>query len=109
MDSIQPDSAKTDGTREKLMSEMQAVINQAENWLRSAGAATNDEFRSARAQFEATLSTAKGELMELEHRVIDSTMDAAKATDEYVHANPWKSVGMGAAVGIICGLLITRK
>ena len=34
---------------------------------------------------------------------------AAKATDEYVKDNPWKSVGLGAAVGVVIGMLIARK
>jgi len=34
---------------------------------------------------------------------------AAKATDEYVRANPWKAVGIGALAGFVLGLLVTRR
>ena len=34
---------------------------------------------------------------------------AARATDEYVHENPWRAVGIGAGVGLIIGLLIGRR
>ena len=32
----------------------------------------------------------------------------AKMTDEYVHENPWKAAGVGAGVGLIIGMLISR-
>lgn len=34
---------------------------------------------------------------------------AAKAADDYVRANPWQAVGISAAVGVIVGMLITRR
>ena len=37
------------------------------------------------------------------------TRAAAKATDEYVHAHPWKAIGVGAGVGLVIGLLIGRR
>ncbi len=40
--------------------------------------------------------------------LLAKTREAAKATDEYVHDNPWKAVGIGAAVGVIVGMLIGR-
>jgi hypothetical protein len=37
------------------------------------------------------------------------TKAAAKATDVYVHENPWHSVGMAASIGVVVGLLIGRR
>jgi ElaB/YqjD/DUF883 family membrane-anchored ribosome-binding protein len=34
---------------------------------------------------------------------------AAKVTDEYVHENPWKAIGVTAALGLIVGMLIARR
>ena len=31
------------------------------------------------------------------------------ATDEFVHINPWKSIGIAAGVGMVIGLLISRR
>jgi len=109
MESTPTDSAKTNGTREKLVGEMQAVIDEAENWLRSSSNATGEELRAAKAKFAAAVAAARHDLVELEQRVVEKTKHAAKATDEYVKENPWKAVGLGAAIGMICGLLIARK
>lgn len=35
--------------------------------------------------------------------------EAADATDEYVHDNPWQSVGVAAAVSFLLGLLVSRR
>jgi ElaB/YqjD/DUF883 family membrane-anchored ribosome-binding protein len=34
---------------------------------------------------------------------------AAQTTDEFVHENPWKAVAVSAVVGLLLGMLISRK
>ncbi len=41
--------------------------------------------------------------------VAAQTKVAAKATDDYVRANPWQAVGIAAAAGYVLGMLITRR
>jgi len=97
------------GARDQLMSDLKSVIADAEQWLRHGGQLTGEELAAARAKFERTLTNAKTDLMRLEAAVVERTKYAAKATDEYVHENPWKAVGIGATVGMLVGLLITRR
>ena len=40
---------------------------------------------------------------------MDRAKDAAKATDDYVHENPWQAIGIAAAVGLVAGLLMSRR
>ena len=37
------------------------------------------------------------------------TREAAARADEYVRDNPWTGVGIGAAVGVVLGVLLTRR
>ena len=97
------------GARDQLMNDLKSVIRDAEIWLRQGGHLTGEEFQAAKAKFEATLAGAKADLMRLEEAVVEKTKVAAKATDDYVHENPWKAVGIGAAVGLVIGMLISRK
>jgi ElaB/YqjD/DUF883 family membrane-anchored ribosome-binding protein len=30
-------------------------------------------------------------------------------TDEYVHENPWQAIGIGAAIGFLVGLVVSRR
>lgn len=46
---------------------------------------------------------ARGEKMYLDAR------DSADLCDRYVRENPWTSVGVGAALGVVIGMLIGRR
>lgn len=97
------------GTRDQLVNDLKTVISDAESWLRNGGQLTGEELKAAKAKFEQTLSSAKTSLIAAEETVVERTKVAAKATDEYVKDHPWTSVGLGAAVGVVIGLLISRK
>lgn len=97
------------GAREQLMSDLKSVISDAEQWLRNGSQMTGEELAAAKAKFERTLVSAKADLIRLEEAVVERTKEAAKATDEYVHENPWKAVGIGAAIGLALGVLISRR
>ncbi|MEC5160933.1 MULTISPECIES: DUF883 family protein [unclassified Janthinobacterium] len=95
--------------REKLMSDMKNVIHDAEDWLGKTGTRSGEEINAVKERFEHTLQTAKTDLMKLEASMMAKAKLAAQATDTYVNDNPWKSVGVGAAVGILFGLLVARR
>lgn len=94
---------------DKMMGELKTVINDAEELLKHTEQQAGEGFKTARAKFETTLNNAKGELLHLEQNVVEKVKDAAHTTDEYVKGHPWNSVGMGACVGLLVGLLVARK
>lgn len=95
--------------RNKMMSELKSVIKDAEDLLKNTELQTSEGFKLARAKFESTMNNAKNELLHLEETVVDRAKDAVRTTDEYVQDHPWNSVGLGACVGLLVGLLIARK
>ncbi len=97
------------GARDQLMADLKNVIQDAEAWLRHGGSLTGEELKAAKAKFERTIINAKDDLIRLEEAVVEKTKAAAKATDDYVQENPWKAAGIGAALGVLVGLLIARK
>lgn len=97
------------GARDQLMSDLKTVIHDAEAWLRNGSQMTGEELANARAKFERTLSSAKADLFRLEETVVQRTKEAAKATDLFVTENPWKAVGVGAAAGILIGMILARR
>ena len=77
--------------------------------LRRTGAQAGEKAAAARERIQASLVTARAKLVEAERALVDRTKQAAKATDEFVHENPWKAVGIAAAVGFVLGVLISRR
>lgn len=107
---IKTDSAAAGAeARERLMNELKNVIGDVENWLHDASEHGADGMANAKAQFEESLRTAKTDLLKLEDSMVARTRLAAQQANVYVKDNPWKAVGLGAAIGVIAGMLIARK
>jgi ElaB/YqjD/DUF883 family membrane-anchored ribosome-binding protein len=96
------------GARDQLMNDLKSVIQDAETWLRSSSL-TGEDLKAAKEKFERTLLSAKGDLLRYQEVVVEKTKEAAKATDEYVHENPWRSIAIGAGVGLLLGVAISRR
>lgn len=96
-------------TKDKLMEDLRTVVADAEELLKATASQTGERIVAARAKAEESLKAAKERLVEAQAAVLARTKAAAKVTDDYVRANPWKAVGIGTAVGLVLGLLIARR
>lgn len=98
-----------DVTKDQLVDDFKVVVADAEALLKATASHTGEKVAEVRAKAEKSLHAAKASLAEMQSVVVAKTKDAAKATDVYVHENPWKSVGFAASVGLVIGLLISRR
>jgi ElaB/YqjD/DUF883 family membrane-anchored ribosome-binding protein len=96
-------------TKEKLMEDLRTVVVDAEELLKATASQTGERITAARAKAEESLKAAKVRLAETQAAMVAKTKAAAKATDDYVRANPWKAVGISAAAGFVLGILIARR
>ena len=95
-------------SKEKLMQDLRMVVADAEELLRATAGQAGEKVSAARERIQENLAAAKVRLAAAQEAVADKARQAANATDEYVHENPWKAVGIGAGVGLIIGMLISR-
>ena len=58
---------------------------------------------------EMALATARKAIADGSGQVQRRARDAAKASNRYVHENPWQSIGVAALAGIILGFLVSRR
>ena len=68
-----------------------------------------DQAEELRAQIKDSLFKARETLEETKESLKDRSQAAVVATEDYVQANPWQSVGIAAGVGFVLGLLATRR
>ena len=94
---------------EKLMRDLQTVVEDAEALLQATAAQTGERVDGIRARAQASLKQAKTRLLEAEDEALEQVRAAAATTDEYVHENPWQAVGVAAGVGLLLGLLLGRR
>jgi ElaB/YqjD/DUF883 family membrane-anchored ribosome-binding protein len=62
-----------------------------------------------RARLQERLSQSKHTLLDLQATATEKVKAAGHVADDYVHENPWRSVAIGAGVGMIVGLLMSRR
>ena len=96
-------------TRDQIVDQFSSVLSEAESLLSKATHETGEKAKDLRSQAEARLLSAKLKLQELQGQAVDRAKDAARVTDDYVHENPWQAIGIAAAVGLVAGLLISRR
>jgi len=96
-------------TKEQLIADFKTVVADAEALLKATANQGGDELAEVRAKAEESLRVVKARMSESQAALLVKTKEAAKATDVYVHENPWKSVGIAAGVGLVVGLLSARR
>jgi ElaB/YqjD/DUF883 family membrane-anchored ribosome-binding protein len=62
-----------------------------------------------RAKSEQSLSRVRARLDNLQADALLGIKAATKATDVYVHENPWRAIGFATSLGVVIGLLIGRR
>ena len=94
---------------DKLMEDLRLVVTDAEELLRATAGQAGEKVAAARARAEESIDAAKARIAQAGYAAAEQTRVAAKVTDDYVHENPWTAVGIAAAVGLVVGVLMSRK
>ena len=94
---------------ERLMADVQAVVRDTENLLKATAGDASERAAKARAHAEESLQRARARLHEMEQHLAARAREAAQKTNEYVHENPWPSMGVAAGIGFVIGLLVGRR
>lgn len=93
----------------QLTADLKAVINDAEALLKATAGDAGTKLGGVRDRLAESMQVARARAADMEDAVIEQTRAAAKATDTYVHQNPWPSIGIAAAAGLVLGILIGRR
>ena len=98
-------AAQTD----KLMADLRLVVSDAEELLRSTAGQAGEGAAELRDRVQASLTRARAGLADAQDAAISQARAAGRAADDYVHDNPWRSIGVAAGFGLVVGLLIGRR
>lgn len=96
-------------TTDKLLSDLQTVIEDAEALLQATASQTGEKIESVRLRARASVKQARERLSEVQRTAADQAKQAAESADLYVHKNPWQAVGIAAGIGLLLGVLINRR
>ena len=98
---IQKDTIIQDAhnAQDKLISSVKLSLNDAEALLREAAGATGERAAQLREQALASLKQTREALYDAQDEVLAQGRRAVRATDEYVHDNPWQAIGVAGHFG----------
>ena len=102
-------TTETQDARDRLIADFKTVIQDAEELIKATSNQTGDKIGAVRERAEENLREARRKLNEMEDNIVDRTKAAAKATDQLVHNKPWESITLATAVGVMLGMLISRR
>ena len=89
--------------------DIQNVVTDAQELLKTVQSEGQTRLTEVKGQVQAKLDNAKVMLGQLGTQVQDGAKQAMDTTDTYVRDNPWRAVGISAAVGALVGILIARR
>ena len=96
-------------TQERLVSAIRSEISDAEDVLSATADQAGEKISRLRERIQTRLREAKLQLAEAEAVLVAKSKAAARATDDYVHESPWTSIGIAAGVGVLIGLVLSRR
>ena len=96
-------------SKEKLINDLHQGIADSEEMLKLTANEVSAGASQLRESVRERIQQAKSELLHLQKVTVAKAKAAGHATDEFVHENPWKSIGIAAGLGLVVGLLISRR
>jgi ElaB/YqjD/DUF883 family membrane-anchored ribosome-binding protein len=95
----------TEQENERLARHVDAVVRDAEELMNATAAQAGEKVSELRSRLASALESAKAACARLE----EQTLAAAKATDRTIREHPYQSIGIAFGLGLLVGVLVTRK
>ena len=92
-----------------VRNDMKTLVRDAQQLFREASTATGERADELRTKGQDLLDSAAHRAQELQAVALETGKELASTTDDFVKENPWKAVAISAGVGVLLGMLISRK
>lgn len=89
--------------------DIRSLIKDAQDLFHEAAASTGDTAELLRNKGLELLDVAVSKAQNVQTAARETSKEIAVSTDEYVHENPWGAVAVSATIGLLLGLIISRK
>ena len=95
----------TEQANERLVGDLKTVVHDAEDLMKATAGQVGDKVAEVRSRLSSAMESAKATC----HRLEEKTIAAAKATDKTIREHPYESIGIAFGLGLLIGVLVTRK
>jgi ElaB/YqjD/DUF883 family membrane-anchored ribosome-binding protein len=97
------------GEQRNVGRQIGSTIEQARESGRELKQTASELGETARGRLGETFEDLRHRFDETRQVVVDRTREAARATNTYVNENPWIAVGISVGVGLLAGMMISRR
>ncbi|MGQ0622435.1 MAG: DUF883 family protein [Panacagrimonas sp.] len=96
-----PDSTSA---RDRFVTDLQTLSSHAQDLLQVTSMVSGEGVAAAREQLQDSVRMAGETLRRFQTDAMDRGRKAALQADTYVRENPWQSIAVGVAAGLVIGL-----
>ena len=98
---MNPSEINTD----RLVSDLKTVTKDAEELLKTVSGEEGNGSNDIRMRLSSAIESAKATYSRLQEKAVAG----AKATDKVIREHPYESLGVAFGLGLLVGVLVTRK
>ena len=90
---------------DRLVTDLKRIVTASEELLHETKDAVGDKAQEVRERLTDAMESAKRAC----HRLEEKAIEGAKATDRTIREHPYQSIGVAFGLGLLIGVLVTRK
>lgn len=95
--------------RERVMADLRSLIRDSEDLLKATAGDVTEKAKEARSRVTAALERARNTCQHLQEQAAASARAAARKADSTIREHPYQSLGVAFGVGLLVGVLVSRK
>lgn len=92
-----------------VRNDMRTLIRDAQDLFREATSNSGVKADELRNKGLMLLDSAMEKAQEVQAAAVETGKEVAQTTDEFVQQNPWKAVAISTGIGLLFGMLLSRR
>jgi ElaB/YqjD/DUF883 family membrane-anchored ribosome-binding protein len=104
-----PGNAGAESAPSGITLEFRNFVADMEDLIKAGTSLTGDDLARARANLYARVAAARAFVEEMPGAMSTQARNTAQVADDYVREQPWRTLGITAAVGLLIGFLLGRR
>jgi ElaB/YqjD/DUF883 family membrane-anchored ribosome-binding protein len=94
---------------EFVVADLKSLLRDYDALLKATVGDVSDKGKEARSRVVAALDRAKATCKQWQEHTVSAAKVAAKEADATVRRHPYESIGVAFGIGLLIGVLVTRK
>lgn len=89
--------------------EFEKLLSDIDSLLHIAAELSGEELKEVTHKLQSRVTEAKESVVDIKDGLERKTRKSAAKLNREVHDEPWRAIGVGAALGLLIGLVVARR